>query len=309
MIDPLDLSPELLKIAKEELHEDPERRQNDIEYIREWLQKQPHITARTDDLTILRYLRGCKFSLENTKKKLDMFYTCKNFIPEWYSNRDPLDPKIAEILSLGVFLPLPGYDDKGRKVILIRPDKHNTNTTSMDDLIKVFQIILDLLIEEDVQHSVIGVTILIDFQGFTPNYVLQATPLILKKIFTVWQEAYPMRFKSTHYINTPSAFQAILNLVRTFMKEKLKQRLHVHGNDIENLYDHISQSKLLKEYGGTKGNLKEIIEYWQKKANEKRNWLLEDEKYKVDESKRPGKPRTSSDIYGIEGSFRKLNID
>ncbi|RXG54537.1 Alpha-tocopherol transfer protein-like [Armadillidium vulgare] len=297
MINPFDLTPELLKIAKEELHEDPERRQKDIEYIREWLQKQPHITARTDDWTILRYLRGCKFSLENTKKKLDMFYTCKNFTPEWYSNRDPLDPKIAEILSLGVFLPLPGYDDKGRKVILIRPDKHNTNTTSMDDLIKVFQIILDLLIEEDVQHSVIGVTILIDFQGFTPNYVLQATPLILKKIFTVWQEAYPMRFKSTHYINTPSTFQVILNLVRTFMKEKLKQRLHVHGNGIENLYDHISKSKLPKEYGGTNGNLKEITEYWQKKANEKRNWLLEDEKYKVDESKRPGKPRTSSDIY------------
>ncbi|KAL7647540.1 UNVERIFIED_CONTAM: hypothetical protein RMT77_001140 [Armadillidium vulgare] len=101
MINPFDLSPELLKIAKEELHEDPERRQNDIEYIREWLQKQPHITARTDDWTILRYLRGCKFSLENTKKKLDIFYTCKNFTPEWYSNRDPLDPKMAEILSLG----------------------------------------------------------------------------------------------------------------------------------------------------------------------------------------------------------------
>ncbi|KAB7502485.1 Alpha-tocopherol transfer protein-like [Armadillidium nasatum] len=309
MINPFDLSPELLKIAKEELHEDPERRQKDIEYIREWLQKQPHITARTDDWTILRFLRGCKFSLENTKKKLDMFYTCKNLTPEWFSNRDPLDPKMAEILSLGEFLPLPGYDEKGRKVILIRPDKHNTNTTSMDEMVKVVHIILDLLIEEDLQQSVIGVAVLLDFQDFTPNYLLQTTPFLLKKIFTVWQEAYPMRLKAFHYINTPPAFQVILNLAKATLKEKLKQRLYVHANYMESLFSHIAKNNLPKEYGGDNGNLKEITENWHKKVNEKRNWLLEDEKYIVDESKRSGKPRTSSDLFGIEGSFRKLNID
>ncbi|RXG56547.1 Alpha-tocopherol transfer protein-like [Armadillidium vulgare] len=309
MKNPFDLSPDLLKIAKEELHEDPERRQKDIEYIREWLQKQPHITARTDDWTILRFLRGCKFSLENTKKKLDMFYTCKNLTPEWFSNRDPLDPKMAEILSLGEFLPLPGYDEKGRKVILIRPDLHNTNTSSMDDKLKVQQIILDLMIEEDVQHSVIGVTVLLDFQEFNPNYALQLTPLIFKKIFTVWEEGYPMRLKAIHIIKSLPTFQVVLNLMKKFMKEKLKDRFHVHGNDMESLFSHIAQSNLPKEYGGANGNIKEITEYWHKKANEKRNWLLEDEKYKVDESKRPGKPRTSADLFDIEGSFRKLNID
>lgn len=54
-----------------------------------------------DDWTILRFLRGCKFSLERTKEKLDMFYTCKTLCPEWYKNRDPQDKKLREILELG----------------------------------------------------------------------------------------------------------------------------------------------------------------------------------------------------------------
>ena len=46
-----------------------------------------------------------------------------------------------------------------------------------------------------------------------------------------------------------------------------------------------------------------------KKIDEKRDWLKEQEKYGVDESKRPGKPKTPVDLFGMDGSFRKLNVD
>lgn len=55
----------------------------------------------SDDQFILTFLRGCKFSLERTKEKLDMHYTLKTMIPELYKNRDPFDPVTSKILSLG----------------------------------------------------------------------------------------------------------------------------------------------------------------------------------------------------------------
>jgi hypothetical protein len=40
-----------------------------------------------------------------------------------------------------------------------------------------------------------------------------------------------------------------------------------------------------------------------------KDWFKEDEKLRVEESKRPGKAKSSGDVFGLEGSFRKLDID
>jgi hypothetical protein len=48
---------------------------------------------------------------------------------------------------------------------------------------------------------------------------------------------------------------------------------------------------------------------WKKKLKSYRNWFLEQENVKVDESRRPGKSFNASDLFGFEGSFRQLNVD
>lgn len=53
-----------------------------------------------DDDRLRTFLRGCKFSIEKVKKKLDMYYTMRNAIPEFFSNRDINDPKLAKILDV-----------------------------------------------------------------------------------------------------------------------------------------------------------------------------------------------------------------
>ncbi|XP_050724975.1 retinol-binding protein pinta-like isoform X1 [Eriocheir sinensis] len=181
------LSPELLQRAKDEINEDPDRREADIEHIRDWLRHQPHINARMDDWTILRFLRGCKFSLERTKEKLDMFYTCKSLCPEWYKNRDPQDKKLRSILELGILLPLTGYDYMGRRVMLGRLGHYNPSKNSANMLFKALSMVTDCMLEEDEQASVTGYVAIGDNADMSLSHVYIFTPSIAKKAMVLWQ--------------------------------------------------------------------------------------------------------------------------
>jgi hypothetical protein len=95
------LSTSLAEKAARELNETPDRIEPALTAIREWLLKTPHIKSRTDDQFLVAFLRGCKYSVETVKDKLDVYYTVRFAIPELMRFRDPLDPKTASMLKMG----------------------------------------------------------------------------------------------------------------------------------------------------------------------------------------------------------------
>ena len=95
------LCPALSKLAAEELNEKTERIQNDIDTLRDWIIKTPHLKARIDDQFLVTFLRGCKYSLERAKQKLDTFYTVRTLIPELIKNRDPMNERLQAMIRLG----------------------------------------------------------------------------------------------------------------------------------------------------------------------------------------------------------------
>jgi len=53
----------------------------------------------------------------------------------------------------------------------------------------------------------------------------------------------------------------------------------------------------------------EILAAWEKKMDYYNDFFKENANYGTDESLRPGKPIDFEGLFGIEGSFRKLNVD
>jgi hypothetical protein len=96
-----ELSPALQKVACEQLFEEPDKIQEMVQFIRDWIAKSPHLKARTDDQFLVTFLRCCKYSIERTKQKIDLFYTLRTHMPEWIQDRDPQKLRIREILRGG----------------------------------------------------------------------------------------------------------------------------------------------------------------------------------------------------------------
>lgn len=78
---------------------------------------------------------------------------------------------------------------------------------------------------------------------------------------------------------------------------------------MESLYQAVPRRLLPKEYGGEAGPIKDIVDYWEKKLIEHRDRFVNGDQYGTIEALRPGKPKTADSLFGVEGTFRKLNVD
>lgn len=85
-------------------------------------------------------------------------------------------------------------------------------------------------------------------------------------------------------------------------------QLIVHS-DVESLYTQIPKKLLPVEYGGENGTLDDLVKYWENKIAEYRDYLIEEAKYGTDESKRQAPLKQHDALFGVEGSFRKLDVD
>lgn len=56
---------------------------------------------------------------------------------EWFSNRNPFDPIIQELLDIGVFLPLKDKDSNGCQIFIIRTGAHSAKKHQQNDVLKV----------------------------------------------------------------------------------------------------------------------------------------------------------------------------
>jgi len=298
---------ELRDAAARDFGETEEKMASSMANLREWIDQSPHLrNIRRDDQILKQFLRGCKFSLERSKEKLDNFHLVKGALPEWFDRWDPSEPGVAELLKQGVYLPLPGYDEQGRFVVLCSFGRINPSKVRSEDLVKASNMVIGCAMEGNEQASVRGFVMVNDLSGVKSSHLGLLGPATVKKLITMMETAWPMRPQAVHLLNPPSMVEGILSLVKSLQKEKMRQRMMFTRLGTLQCYRTCLGRR---EYGGIGCSRDDLTRFWREEVERRRPWLMEQCGYKTNEALRPGRPKSSSDLFGIEGSFRKLEID
>lgn len=242
--------------------------------IKKWLEDNPNIKARNDKITLLYFLRGCKYDLERTKTKIESFYLMRAQRTEWFSNRDPFLPEIQELLKIGVFLPLHQKDNEGRLVVVIRAGAHDPKLHLQNNVFKTGKMILDLILKNDESFSSTGVVAIIDMKDVQLGHALQMTPSIIKRSVESWQ-IYPCKLKLLEFVNAPIHINVILNTFRFFMTQKMKSRIVVRKTSSK------IDVKLPKDQNGDGESYCELAKYWKNKVEQNVDFYKDDEQYKT----------------------------
>lgn len=304
---------DIIETARRAIGEDPKRRDETLNIIRSWIAQQPHYSSlpiEEADAFILFFARGCKYSLQSIKSKIDSYLSMRTALPEFFSGWQPFKAELQAALSVGAFLPLLEYDDLCRKVIVLRPCAFDPFEHSPGDVEKANFMVSEVMSLLDETMFITGMVLIVDLHGYTVSHLTQRSLPMLKK-YMRFNQALPVQPKSVNFIRMPRSFSTTYSLISGFASEKIKKRFKVHSSpDFASLYQQVPRKILPKDYGGDGPSLSELTRHWKQQVEENQYVLSKmEELVRTDESKRPGKAKTSQELFGIEGSFRKLDID
>lgn len=71
-----------------------------------------------------------------------------------------------------------------------------------------------------------GDIVIFDFNGFNLNHLTQITPMFIKKMVTIMDSVYALRAKGIYIINSPKSIDRIVTLFKSFVKQKLADRVN-----------------------------------------------------------------------------------
>ncbi|XP_018564497.1 alpha-tocopherol transfer protein-like [Anoplophora glabripennis] len=275
----------------------------DIAIILEWFKTQPHLPEVPDDAMIENFLVTNKFSIERTKQKLDMYYTIRTLMPEIYENSNPKSPRMQNIDSMGIFVPLPKLTKELYRVYVMKicgpPENYDMYTFFAHALN-----VIEIRIHHD---TAVGDVYIIDHEQLKMGHLVKMTPTHIKKAITIAEKVFSNRIKNIHLINQPSYIETLMNISKTLMKPKILARLHLHSS-IEGLHEYLSKEILPKDYNGEELSLQELNDLWKVSLKEHADRFDKLDKLKIKEDLRPT-PLQNDEVLGYHGNFKKLDVD
>ncbi|CAL1683209.1 unnamed protein product [Lasius platythorax] len=292
---------------EEECKRNPELKMSDLQMLKNWMDKQPHL-PNIEMMYFILFLHSNYYHLESTKKTIDNFFTVRTHMPELFSNRDPIAWKeLRKAFTVVAALPLEQKTKEGYIMTfgkLLDPDP-----SKFDYLECMKYLFMTCEVQNVIRGTSQGLVIVLDASGLSFGHIARINLMSMKKILYYIQEAIPVRLKAIHVLNTMPVIDTLLNMIKPFAKAELLKLVHFHSS-LETVQEFLSIETLPNEYGGKAGSIEEIIAKHIKLLEEFREWFLYDELVgRVNESLRVEKFQSAESLFGVDGSFKKLEID
>ncbi|XKL68215.1 hypothetical protein PGB90_003706 [Kerria lacca] len=245
-----DLSDFFLKKAIEELRETETIKINSLNELKHLISKEKDLYIPFNDETekyMLAYLRSCKFHVNSAFKKMTCLYICRLNYPQYFAHISPLNEK--NMLVKNMFTILPQRDQHGRRVLITRIEKWRTSECTLTEVVRGTLLLAQAAMREP-KTQICGITLINDMKGLGFQHVWQITPSFVKMILEWTQDLLPIRVKEIHFVFQTYIFKTVYAIFKPFLKEKLRNRIFLHGYDMSSLPKHIDAKYLPIEYGG-----------------------------------------------------------
>lgn len=307
------------KKARDEMHEIESDIVSAVQTFRKWvLEQDAWLKSPTDFEFLLRFLRARKYSQVGARQTLENYLSNFTDVPEWFANVDPAEPKIQELLKLGIYFSPKKLDKDNCRLVIARfgaidPDKLK-NEYGARNVFRTMCLVANWIVRDE-HAQVDGLKVLVDWSNVTLQHAsVMFTQSNAKKFVNFYQNSLPKRLKGVNMYNEPPFFDAVFAILKSFMKEKMKSRIKLHGKNMANVYERVDMSVLPDEYlpddytGPSAGPLRQVIDEMISDMMDPdyRDYIknLSSSKYGVNHSLKP-----KGNVDECVGSFRKLTVD
>lgn len=302
---------ELMKVTPQEI-EDVRKMYNktaedvkiDVKILKDWMSKQPHLPQNYDDERLERMLLRNKFRIEQSKSKIDGYFTLRGMYPQFYQNREFTLEGMDQIRKSVMYVPTPELTESKERVVIT---KFMTDNEKLYDIRQHFEYILAVMDLEFSHDYAASTRFVVDLEDLTMTHVKALELNMTLKGFILYQTAYSARISAFEYINVPKYFDLVLQILKLCLKPKMFEKIRIH-KDLSSLQKIVNKKYLPSNYGGDQKSVEELHEMMGNMWKEEIDFIASNAKLVSNEKLRIGEPYTTEG-FGLDGTFKKIDID
>ncbi|XP_066583297.1 alpha-tocopherol transfer protein-like [Prorops nasuta] len=244
-----------------------------LEELQDWANE--HGLPEIPQEQLALFSHSCYFDKSKTINCMEVYYRMRSTIPEFFAKRDPTLDYLQHSLKALQFMTLPVPDPHGNRIIFHRLADTRPSEYMFNDGIKLLLMTVDASLYEN--GCCPGHIFLFDMRGVRLGHLTRLSIGSIRRFFEYLQEGMPVRLKSIHVLNAVWFMDKILSLIRPFMMKELFDMLHLYTGDVSDVYEHIPQKCLPKDFGGDLESLESLHDQHCKKLDELRDYFIEEE--------------------------------